>query len=61
MCGTVGYVGNRERCAKALMEGLRSLQYRGYDSAGLAPQMACWTQGKPGHDDGAVPWPCSTE
>ncbi len=35
MCGIVGYVG-RERCVEVLMEGLRNLEYRGYDSAGLA-------------------------
>ena len=37
MCGIVGYVG-RERCVEVLMEGLRRLEYRGYDSAGLALQ-----------------------
>jgi glutamine---fructose-6-phosphate transaminase (isomerizing) len=35
MCGIVGYVG-KERCVEVLMEGLRNLEYRGYDSAGLA-------------------------
>ena len=35
MCGIVGYVGG-ERCVEVLMEGLRNLEYRGYDSAGLA-------------------------
>ena len=35
MCGIVGYVG-RERCVEVLMEGLKNLEYRGYDSAGLA-------------------------
>ena len=35
MCGIVGYVGN-ERCVEVLMDGLRRLEYRGYDSAGLA-------------------------
>ena len=38
MCGIVGYVG-RERCVEVLMEGLRQLEYRGYDSAGLALQL----------------------
>ncbi|CAN5725398.1 glutamine--fructose-6-phosphate transaminase (isomerizing) [soil metagenome] len=37
MCGIVGYAG-RERCVEVLMEGLRHLEYRGYDSAGLALQ-----------------------
>jgi glucosamine--fructose-6-phosphate aminotransferase (isomerizing) len=35
MCGIVGYVGDEE-CANLLVEGLRKLEYRGYDSAGLA-------------------------
>jgi glucosamine--fructose-6-phosphate aminotransferase (isomerizing) len=35
MCGIVGYVGTRET-AKVLIEGLRRLEYRGYDSAGIA-------------------------
>ncbi|HEX3770479.1 MAG TPA: glutamine--fructose-6-phosphate transaminase (isomerizing) [Polyangiaceae bacterium] len=35
MCGIVGYVGPKE-CAPILVEGLRRLEYRGYDSAGLA-------------------------
>ena len=38
MCGIVGYVG-KERCVEVLMEGLRHLEYRGYDSAGLALNM----------------------
>ena len=35
MCGIVGYVGP-EACAPILLDGLRRLEYRGYDSAGLA-------------------------
>jgi len=35
MCGIVGYVGDEE-CANLLVEGLRKLEYRGYDSAGVA-------------------------
>jgi glutamine---fructose-6-phosphate transaminase (isomerizing) len=35
MCGIVGYVGP-DRAAPILIEGLRKLEYRGYDSAGLA-------------------------
>src|ERR1051326_6428911 len=35
MCGIVGYVGRAE-AAPILLDGLRRLEYRGYDSAGLA-------------------------
>lgn len=35
MCGIVGYVGTAQACP-ILIEGLRSLEYRGYDSAGVA-------------------------
>jgi glucosamine--fructose-6-phosphate aminotransferase (isomerizing) len=35
MCGIVGYVGPQD-CADLLVDGLRRLEYRGYDSAGLA-------------------------
>src|SRR5215216_5618740 len=36
MCGIVGYVGKEQRCVEVLMDGLRNLEYRGYDSAGLS-------------------------
>jgi glucosamine--fructose-6-phosphate aminotransferase (isomerizing) len=35
MCGIVGYIGTRP-AVDILMEGLRKLEYRGYDSAGVA-------------------------
>ncbi len=35
MCGIVGYVGP-DSCPEILLEGLRRLEYRGYDSAGIA-------------------------
>ena len=35
MCGIVGYIGPRET-AKVLIDGLKRLEYRGYDSAGIA-------------------------
>src|SRR5207248_11667290 len=35
MCGIVGYVGDRP-CRDLLIAGLEKLEYRGYDSAGVA-------------------------
>src|SRR6187455_812555 len=35
MCGIVGYIGKRQ-AGPIVLEGLRRLEYRGYDSAGIA-------------------------
>ena len=35
MCGIVGYVGQKD-CTKILLDSLSKLEYRGYDSAGVA-------------------------
>ena len=35
MCGIVGFIG-REQAAPILLDGLARLEYRGYDSAGVA-------------------------
>ena len=36
MCGIVGYVGCKKNCLEVLIKGLKNLEYRGYDSAGVA-------------------------
>lgn len=36
MCGIVGYVGYKDISNSVLIDGLKSLEYRGYDSAGVA-------------------------
>ena len=35
MCGIVGYIGNKNS-TEILLDGLKKLEYRGYDSAGVA-------------------------
>ncbi len=36
MCGIVGYIGSAGKTVDVLVEGLRRLEYRGYDSSGIA-------------------------
>lgn len=36
MCGIVGYIGDDEKTATVIFEGLNRLEYRGYDSAGIS-------------------------
>ncbi|MBT3954653.1 MAG: hypothetical protein HOF38_00610, partial [Elusimicrobiaceae bacterium] len=36
MCGIVGYIGNKSNVDKILIDGLKKLEYRGYDSAGIS-------------------------
>lgn len=36
MCGIVGYLGDKRKIAEILIDGLKRLEYRGYDSAGVA-------------------------
>ena len=35
MCGIVGYIGKKD-ASKIVFDGLKKLEYRGYDSAGIA-------------------------
>lgn len=36
MCGIVGYVGKNKKCLPVVISGLETLEYRGYDSSGIA-------------------------
>jgi glucosamine--fructose-6-phosphate aminotransferase (isomerizing) len=36
MCGIIGYVGKKRDVVQVILDGLRRLEYRGYDSAGIA-------------------------
>ena len=36
MCGIIGYVGTKHDVVSVILDGLRRLEYRGYDSAGIA-------------------------
>lgn len=36
MCGIVGYLGTKRQAYPVLIKGLKRLEYRGYDSAGVA-------------------------
>ena len=36
MCGIIGYVGDEQKAMEVILDGLGKLEYRGYDSAGLA-------------------------
>ncbi|NLM63522.1 MAG: glutamine--fructose-6-phosphate transaminase (isomerizing) [Mollicutes bacterium] len=36
MCGIIGYVGKKKNAIHVLINGLKALEYRGYDSAGIA-------------------------
>src|SRR5882757_5127433 len=36
MCGIVGYIGNQTQAIDVVLDGLTGLEYRGYDSAGVA-------------------------
>ena len=42
MCGIVGYVGQRD-AVSFILPSLRRLEYRGYDSAGIATVFGFWS------------------
>src|SRR5471032_1032230 len=46
MCGIVGYIGPKP-CVPVIMEGLARLEYRGYDSAGIAVAGGLAADGSP--------------
>ena len=49
MCGVFGYVGTEAEIGPDLLRALRTLEYRGYDSAGIAvinwKRITCLTHG----------------
>ena len=50
MCGIMGYVGDRTDSKKIIIDGLKALEYRGYDSAGIAiiQNGSFWSEKKAG-------------
>ena len=61
MCGITGYVGGRDRSVRLVLDNLKRLEYRGYDSAGVAvvkPGAECVTvlkkKGKLGNLEAAL-------
>ena len=36
MCGIIGYIGENDNASRAVRRGLETLEYRGYDSCGMA-------------------------
>ena len=56
MCGIVGYTGTDE-ASGILIEGLKRLEYRGYDSAGVALEVTGTAAPAPGPDAAAAPAP----
>ena len=36
MCGIIGYVGREKKAKDVVLSGLKNLEYRGYDSSGIA-------------------------
>ena len=55
MCGIVGVIGGRP-AAPLLLDALRRLEYRGYDSAGIATLVAAGSSGG-GHRASCTIWP----
>ena len=57
MCGIVGYLGKGD-AYPALIKGLKRLEYRGYDSAGVALIGNDWYHGLSGAGDASFPSAC---
>ena len=56
MCGIIGYIGKRT-AGPIVLEGLRRLEYRGYDSAGMAVLNGSLQIRKKEGKDRRGPWP----
>lgn len=56
MCGIIGYVGADSRGRDVVLEGLKALEYRGYDSAGIAviDGGQLWVERRAGKIDGLI-------
>src|ERR1051326_6109800 len=48
MCGIFGYVGARDEAPHLVLAGLKKLEYRGYDSWGIAARSSSTASGAPG-------------
>ena len=59
MCGIIGFVGRRE-AVETLIQGLRRLEYRGYDSSGGYATKPGTTAGRQSRSGVATTWAISS-